>query len=214
MVYTYPACGPRELCVTFLAQRFALWQSALIGAGVTAAILVLGAAVDTDFRLVNFRAARSMQRWLFKDLSDTASTNAPGPTPDRGFTWRRAVIEVAVVGLRSDERVGQDLADILSTATGDANLAAHVHASSRDGTSTIEKPPRYCLLSEYVLSVTDPSVPTTLASSRAVSPPPNTHTPATWASCITECAASVTSGSSSSGKVIVPSSNEIRYRVI
>ena len=78
MVYTYPACGPRELCVTFLAQRFALWQSALIGAGVTAAILVLGAAVDTDFRLVNFRAARSMQRWLFKDLSDTASTNALG----------------------------------------------------------------------------------------------------------------------------------------
>jgi hypothetical protein len=78
MVYTYPTCGPRQLCVTVLAQRFAVWQSALIGAAVTTAILVAGAAVDTDFRHVNFRAARTMQRWLFKDLSGTASTGAPG----------------------------------------------------------------------------------------------------------------------------------------
>ena len=78
MVYTYPTCGPRQLCVTFLAQRFAVWQSALLGAAVTTAILVLAAAVDTDFRLVNFHAARSMQRWLFKDLSGTASTSAAG----------------------------------------------------------------------------------------------------------------------------------------
>ncbi len=69
--------GPRQLCVTFLAQRFAVWQSALIGAAVTTAVLVVGAAVDTDLRHVNFRAARSMQRWLFKDLSGTASTSAP-----------------------------------------------------------------------------------------------------------------------------------------
>lgn len=78
MVYTYPTCGPRQLCVTFLVRRFAVWQSALIGAAVTTAILVVGAAVDTDFRRVNFRAARTMQRWLFKDLSGTPSTGASG----------------------------------------------------------------------------------------------------------------------------------------
>lgn len=78
MVYTYPTCGPRQLCVTFLAQRFAVWQSALIGAAITTAVLVVGAAIDKDFRNVNFRAAQTMQRWLFRDLSGTASTGAPG----------------------------------------------------------------------------------------------------------------------------------------
>jgi ABC-type microcin C transport system permease subunit YejB len=78
MVYTYPPCGPRQLCVTGLAQGFAAWQSALIGAAATTAILVVGAAVDTDFRRVNFRAARTMQRWLFKDLSGTAPVGGPG----------------------------------------------------------------------------------------------------------------------------------------
>ena len=78
MVYTYPPCGPHQLCATFLAQRFAAWQSALIGAAATAAILAVGAAVDTDFRRVNFRAARTMQRWLFNDLSATAPIGGPG----------------------------------------------------------------------------------------------------------------------------------------
>jgi hypothetical protein len=35
--------------------------------------------------------------------------------------------EVAVVGLRSDERVGQELADVLSTATGDGELGSPLH---------------------------------------------------------------------------------------
>jgi len=46
------------------------------------------------------------------------------------------------------------------------------------------------------------------------SPPPKTHTPTSLASWTTSCAALATSGISSSGKVIAPSSNEIRYRVI
>src|SRR5918995_2865882 len=40
-----------------------------------------------------------------------------------------------------------------------------------------------------------------------------THTPESLASWTTACAASATSGNSSSGKLIAPSSNEIRYRV-
>lgn len=78
MVDTYPSCGPRQLCVTLLAQRFAPWQSAVIGAAATTAILVIGATVDTDFRRVNFRAARTVERWLFKDLSGTAAVGGPG----------------------------------------------------------------------------------------------------------------------------------------
>ena len=54
---------------------------------------------------------------------------------------------------------------------------------------------------------------TTLAGSRT-RPPPNTHTPASLASSTTWCAAFATSGSSSSGMIIAPSSNEIRYRVM
>jgi integrase/recombinase XerD len=46
------------------------------------------------------------------------------------------------------------------------------------------------------------------------SPPPKTHTPASLASWTTSCAALATLGISSSGKIIAPSSNEIRYRVI
>jgi hypothetical protein len=43
------------------------------------------------------------------------------------FSFGSAWHEVAVVGLRSDERVGQDLADILSTATGDGELGSPLH---------------------------------------------------------------------------------------
>src|SRR5687767_2237254 len=95
-----------------------------------------------------------------------------------------------------------------------AILPAHSSASSREGTSTTENPPMYALLSGYGPSVTVPSVATTLTSSWECSPPPNTQTPASFASCTTACAASATSGRSSSGNVIAPSSNEIRYRVI
>src|SRR4051794_9746928 len=69
----------------------------------------------------------------------------------------------------------------------------------------------YALLSGP--SVTVPSVATRLTSSMGCSPPANTQTPASWASRVTACAASATSGRSSSGNVIAPSSNEIRYRV-
>ena len=42
---------------------------------------------------------------------------------------------------------------------------------------------------------------------------PKIHTPASLASYTTLCEASDTAGRSSSGMIIVPSSNEIRYRV-
>src|SRR5690242_2481043 len=94
-----------------------------------------------------------------------------------------------------------------------AILAAHSSASSRECTSTTANPPMTSLVSGYGPSVTVPSVATTLALWLS-SPPPKTHTPASWAAWTTSCAALATSGRSSSGKVIAPSSNEIRYRVI
>ena len=92
-----------------------------------------------------------------------------------------------------------------------AILAAHSSASSREGTSTTENPPTYALLSGDGPAATVPSVATTLISSWGYSPPPSTHTPASMASWPTACAASARSGRSSSGNVIAPSSNEIRY---
>ncbi len=105
--------------------------------------------------------------------------------------------ELAAVGLRSDGRVGHELADLLSTAAGDGDLRSHSIASARADTSTTANPPR-SLLPGYGPSVTGPSVTTTLASSWSFSPPPNTHTPASLASGNTACAASATSGRSSS----------------
>jgi len=78
ITYADPPCGPRQLCLGSIAQRFASWQSALIGAAAMMVILMVGAAVDTDFRRVNFGAARTMQRWLFNDLSDTAPVARSG----------------------------------------------------------------------------------------------------------------------------------------
>src|SRR5829696_5982756 len=89
-----------------------------------------------------------------------------------------------------------------------AILPAHSNASSREGTSTTENPPMYALLSGYGPSVTVPSVATTLTSLWECSPPPNTQTPASFASCTTACAASATSGRSSSGNVIAASSHD------
>ncbi len=79
---TYPPCGPRQLCSGLLAQRFAVWQSALIGAAAMMVIVVVGAAVNTEFRRVNLGAARIAQRWLFKDLSRTSPIG--GPDSDAG----------------------------------------------------------------------------------------------------------------------------------
>lgn len=78
ITYADPPCGPRQLCIGFLAQRFAAWQSALIGAAAMIVILVVGAAVNTDLSRVNVGAARSVQRWLFKDLSSFASRGGSG----------------------------------------------------------------------------------------------------------------------------------------
>jgi hypothetical protein len=62
-------------------------------------------------------------------------------------------------------------------------------------------------------SATVPSLAIKLTSS--LHPPANTNTPASIASWIAGCAASFTTGPSSSGIwSIAPRSNEIRYRVI
>jgi hypothetical protein len=78
MTYTYPPYGPRALCLILIAQRFATWQSALIGAATLTLILVVGGIVSPDFRRTNLRAARTVQRWLFKDLSGTTPIGGPG----------------------------------------------------------------------------------------------------------------------------------------
>jgi ABC-type microcin C transport system permease subunit YejB len=78
MTYIYPPCGPRALCLILSAQRFATWQSAVIGAATLTLILVVGGIVSSDFRHTNLRAARMVQRWLFKDLSGTTPIGGPG----------------------------------------------------------------------------------------------------------------------------------------
>jgi hypothetical protein len=82
ITYGSPPCGPHQLCIGFLALRFEVWQSALIGAAAMMVILVAGAAANTDLRRVNLSAGRSVQRWLFKDLS--SSTSMGGPDSDAG----------------------------------------------------------------------------------------------------------------------------------
>jgi hypothetical protein len=79
MVYASPLCGaPRQLCSNFLIQRFATWEDALIGLTATILIVVIGALVNPGYRLVNVRAARTMERWFFKDLSNAALIADPG----------------------------------------------------------------------------------------------------------------------------------------
>jgi hypothetical protein len=41
-------------------------------------ILVVGAAVNTNFRRANLGAARTVKRWLFKDLASIAPMGGPG----------------------------------------------------------------------------------------------------------------------------------------
>src|SRR6478735_8580743 len=94
-----------------------------------------------------------------------------------------------------------------------AILAAHFSASSREATSTTANPPMCSLLSGYGPSVIVPSVATTLGS-WCSSPALYTHTPASIASCSTARAALATSGRSSRGKSMSPSSNRIMYCVI
>lgn len=74
---TYASCGPLQLCIGFLAQRFAIWQSSLIGATATMVILMVGAAANSDLRHMNMSAARSVSRWLFRDLSSFDSMGGP-----------------------------------------------------------------------------------------------------------------------------------------
>ena len=63
-------------------QRLAVWQSVLIGAAATLLILAVGAAVNTDFRRLNLRTARSIRLWLFIDIS--RSTTIDEPDSDNG----------------------------------------------------------------------------------------------------------------------------------
>src|SRR3712207_1364033 len=128
----------------------------------------------------------------------------------RGVAWRHGPDAGA-----SDQESGSYMISRTSCAHRQAAaiLAAHASASSREGTSMIENPPMTALVSGYGPSVTVPSVATMLARWLS-SPPPKIHTPAFLASRTTLCEASATSGNSSSGKVIAPSSKEIRYRVI
>ncbi|MFI5286365.1 MAG: hypothetical protein ACHQ4F_08595 [Candidatus Dormibacteria bacterium] len=74
----YPPCGPHQLCLGyFFEQRFAVWQSVCLGAATTAVILLIVAAVSTEFRRVNLEAARRIKRWLFVDLSNVIPVDRP-----------------------------------------------------------------------------------------------------------------------------------------
>ncbi len=114
---------------------------------------------------------------------------------------------------RSDGRVRQEFRTSCAQRQATAILAAHFSASSCEGTSTTANPPRCSLLSGDGPSMTAPSVATTLASwpSPGARRPTRLHP---WPSRPPRCAAFATSGRSSSGKVIAPSSNEIRCRVL
>lgn len=95
-----------------------------------------------------------------------------------------------------------------------AMRAAQTKASSRVGTSIIEKPPTTAFVSGTGPSEAVPSGATIVACWRRT-PPPKIQTPAALASRTTACEASPTSGQSPSGMwLIEPSSNEIRYRGI
>jgi membrane associated rhomboid family serine protease len=77
VVFAY--CGPGQLgCDPLGMPRYTVWESALIGAAATAAIIALGCAGSTEFRRVNLDAARRTRRWLFNDLSHGASMDGPG----------------------------------------------------------------------------------------------------------------------------------------
>jgi hypothetical protein len=78
----YAPCGPHDLCIGFVAPRFAAWQSAVIGAAALMVIVVVGALVNDEFRRVNVGAARAVQHWLFRDLS--MITRVGGPTSPVG----------------------------------------------------------------------------------------------------------------------------------
>jgi hypothetical protein len=69
----YPPCG---LCAG-LEPRFAVWQSACLGAAATAVILLISTAVDAEFQRVNVAAARRIKRWLFADLSGVTPIDLP-----------------------------------------------------------------------------------------------------------------------------------------
>ncbi len=69
---SYSPCGPDQLCVGFVVKYVAAWQASLIGGAALMVILVVGAAVSTDFRRANLSAARKVRLWLFEDVSRTA----------------------------------------------------------------------------------------------------------------------------------------------
>lgn len=76
---TYPLCGPTELCIGGVIQRFTSWESALIGAAAAAGIVALGCLAYPGLRRANLDAARRTQSWLFRDLSPTVPVEASEP---------------------------------------------------------------------------------------------------------------------------------------
>ena len=79
----YQPCGPPQLCLGFVEQRFAVWQSACLGAAVTAVIVLIGAAVNEGFQRGNLDAVRRIKRWLFADLSNVTPIDRPRSHPDQ-----------------------------------------------------------------------------------------------------------------------------------
>lgn len=73
----YPPCGPHQLCLGLLEQRFAVWQSACLGAAATGVIILIGAAVNSEFQRVNLDAVQRIKRWLFADLSGVTPIDRP-----------------------------------------------------------------------------------------------------------------------------------------
>jgi hypothetical protein len=59
------ASSCRGLCEIFLEQRFAAWESVLLGAGASAAVLAAELALSSDLRSFSLRWIR----WLNQDVT-------------------------------------------------------------------------------------------------------------------------------------------------
>jgi len=80
LIVSHTPCAPVQLCNGFGWQRFTTWESGLIGAAASAAIIALGCAGSSDLRRANLDAARRLQGWLFTDLSQSTEIEGPGRT--------------------------------------------------------------------------------------------------------------------------------------
>jgi len=67
----------RVNCARTSVQRFAAWESALIGLAAAVLIVVIRCpSWNPEFRIVNMRAVRTVERWLFQDLSSRPRLSA------------------------------------------------------------------------------------------------------------------------------------------